>query len=105
MRVLLVSPDYASHYLPLSALGQALARRGHHVVVATGPALAERVHADGFEHHELVLGPASNAGLARESDRPAGEAAHLGAFLAATRAGMVATLRVQAEARLRDLLW
>jgi MGT family glycosyltransferase len=105
VRALLVSPDYASHYLPLSALGQALALRGHDVVVATGPALAERVRADGFEHHQLVLGPASNPGLARESERPAGEASHLSAFLAATRAGMVATLRLQAEARLRDLLW
>ena len=105
MRALLVSPDYASHYLPLSALGQALARRGHDVVVATGPALGERVRADGFEHHELVLGPASNPGLARESGQPEGEAARLSAFLAATRAGMVATLRQQAEARLRDLLW
>jgi zeaxanthin glucosyltransferase len=105
VRALLVSPDYASHYLPLSALGQALARRGHDVVVATGPALGERARADGFEHHELVLGPASNAGLAGESSQPAGEAARLSAFLAATRAGMVATLRLQAEARLRDLLW
>ena len=104
MRVLLVSPDYASHYLPLSALGQALARRGHDVVVATGRALAGRVSGDGFEHRELVLGPASNPGLARESAQ-ADEAPHLRAFLAATRRGMVATLRLQAEARQRDLLW
>ena len=104
VRALLVSPDYASHYLPLSALGQALARRGHDVVVATGPALAGRVSGDGFEHHELVLGPASNPGLARKSAQ-ADEAAHLRAFLAATRRGMVATLRLQAEARQRDLLW
>ena len=104
MKALLVSPDYASHYLPLSALGQALARRGHDVVVATGPALAGRVSGDGFEHHELVLGPASNPGLARKSAQ-ADEAHHLRAFLAATRRGMVATLRLQAEARQRDLLW
>jgi MGT family glycosyltransferase len=104
VRVLLVSPDYASHYLPLSGLGQALARRGHDVVVATGPALAGRVSADGFEHRELVLGPASNPGLARESAQ-GDEATQLRAFLAATRRGMVATLRLQAEARERDLLW
>jgi zeaxanthin glucosyltransferase len=104
VRVLLVSPDYASHYLPLSALGQALARRGHDVVVATGPALAGRVSGDGFEYRELVLGPASNPGLVRESAQT-NEAAHLRAFVAATRRGMVATLRLQAEARQRDLLW
>ena len=104
MRVLLVSPDYASHYLPLSGLGQALARRGHDVVVATGPALAGRVSGDGFDHRELVLGPASNPGLARKAAQADG-AAHLRAFLAATRRGMIATLRLQAEARQRDLLW
>jgi len=104
VRVLLVSPDYASHYLPLSGLGQALARRGHDVVVATGPALAGRVSGDGFDHRELVLGPASNPGLARKSAQADG-AAHLRAFLAATRRGMIATLRLQAEARQRDLLW
>ena len=104
MRVLLVSPDYASHYLPLSGLGQALARRGHDVVVATGPALAGRVSGEGFDHRELVLGPASNPGLARKSAQADG-AVHLRAFLAATRRGMIETLRLQAEARQRDLLW
>jgi zeaxanthin glucosyltransferase len=68
------------------------------VVVAAGPALAGRVSGDGFEHRELVLGPASNPGLARESAQ-GDEAAQLRAFLAATRRGMVATLRLQAEAR------
>ena len=104
MRVLLVSPDYASHSLPLSGLAQALARRGHDVVVATGPALTARVSGDGFEHRELVLGPANNPGLARESVQE-DDSAHLRAFLAATRGGMIATLRLQAEARERDLLW
>jgi MGT family glycosyltransferase len=104
VKVLVVSPDYASHYLPLSALAQALARRGHDVVVATGSALAARVSGDGFEHRELVLGPATNPGLARESAQ-ADDAAHLRAFLAATRRGMIATLRLQAEERERDLLW
>jgi zeaxanthin glucosyltransferase len=105
LRALIVSPDYASHYLPLSALGQALAARGHEVAVATGPSLAGRVRGDGFEHHELALGPASNPGLLRASEQPAGEAARLQAFLDATRAGMIATLRVQAELRRHDLLW
>jgi MGT family glycosyltransferase len=105
VRALIVSPDYASHYFPLSALGQALADRGHEVAVATGPSLAGRVRGDGFEHHELALGPASNPGLLRTAEQPAREAARLQAFLDATRDGMVATLRVQAEARLHDLLW
>ena len=105
MRALILSPDYASHYFPLSALGRALERRGHEVVIATGPSLAPRVREDGFEHRELVLGPGNNSGLLRASEQPAGEAPGVEAFLAATRAGMIATLRYQAESRLRDLLW
>lgn len=105
MRVLLVSPDYASHYLPLSALGQALVARGHEVTVATGPALATRVQRDGLDHRELVLGPGSNPGLIRTEAQPADEREHLEAFLEATRRGLVATLRHQAESRLHDLLW
>lgn len=105
MRILIVSPDYASHYLPMSALGQALASRGHDVVVATGSALAERVRADGFEQRELILGPGSNPGLIRSAEQPGDEGDRLDGFLEATRSGMVATFRYQAESRLRDLLW
>ena len=38
-----VSPDYISHYLPLSAVGSALRDAGREVVVATGAGLRERV--------------------------------------------------------------
>lgn len=105
MRALILSPDYASHYFPLSAVGRALERRGHEVIIATGPALAGRVRDDGFEHRELILGPGSNSGLLRASEQPVGEADGVADFLAATREGMIATLRYQADSRLRDLLW
>ena len=105
MIALLVSPDYASHYLPLSAIGQALQARGAEVVVATGAGLEARVAADGFEHRLLTLGPGSNAGLIRPEDQPTEEASQLADFFAATRRGPVATLRHQAEQRLHDLLW
>jgi zeaxanthin glucosyltransferase len=101
----LVSPDYASHYFPLSAIGRALRARGVDVVVATGVGLQVRVAADGFEHRLLTLGPGSNAGLIRPGDQSVEEAEQLAAFFAATREGPVATLRHQAEQRLHDLLW
>jgi MGT family glycosyltransferase len=69
-------------------------------VVATGKTLAPRVAADGHEHVELTLGSASNAGA-----RPTDADAELHAFFAATREGMIATLRYQAERRRHDLLW
>ncbi|MEP7223496.1 MAG: glycosyltransferase [Actinomycetota bacterium] len=100
MIVLLVVPDYASHWYPLSAVAGALRARGNRVVVATGPALAPLVAAGGHEHVELTLGSGSNTGV-----RPSGADAEIDAFFAATREGMIATLQYQAERRRHDLLW
>ena len=102
MIALIVSPDYVSHYLPLSAIGEELRARGTEVVVATGPGLEVQVGADGFEHRLRALGPSSNSGA---PERAIQERAELADFLAATRRGAIATLRYQAEQRLRDLLW
>ena len=98
--VLVVVPDYASHWYPLSATASALRARGHRVVVATGRTLAPLVAADGYEHVELILGSGSNGGV-----RPADTDPELNAFFAATHEGMIATLRYQAERRAHDLLW
>ncbi|MET0461173.1 MAG: glycosyltransferase [Ilumatobacteraceae bacterium] len=101
MRLLVVTPDYASHYFPLAAVATAARRRGAEVIVATGLTLRARVEADGFGWRPLRLSRGSNAGIARRDD-PADD---LRAFFAATRDGMVATLRQQADARGDDLLW
>jgi UDP:flavonoid glycosyltransferase YjiC (YdhE family) len=103
--VLVVVPDYASHYFPLSAVGHALRQRHHRVVVATGPGLRAKVEDDGFDHRELVLGPGSNAGVIRPAEQRMEEETQLNAFFAASREGAVPTLLHQARNRLRDLLW
>jgi len=100
MTALVVSPDYVSHYLPLSAVGSALRDAGREVVVATGAGLRGRVLADGFGHVELRLGAGSNARTETESGDQATRD-----FLAVTYEGMVATLEHQARRRLHDLLW
>ena len=100
MIVLVVVPDYISHWYPLSAVAASLRARGHEVVVATGMALAAEIAADGHEHAHLALGSGSNTGAHR-----AKRAEELEAFFAATREGMIATLRHQAERRRHDLLW
>ena len=100
MTALLVSPDYVSHYLPLSAVGSALRDAGREVVVATGGGLRDRVLGDGFGHVELRLGAGSNA----KAETDAGDQGTPD-FLAATYGGMVATLEHQARRRLHDLLW
>ncbi len=105
MTLLVVSPDYASHALPLLTIAEAWQARGERVVVATGPAVAPLVARAGFELVELELGRGSNAGIARPEDQRAGEDANLRAFFEATRRGMVETLRYQAERRSGDLLW
>lgn len=105
MTLLVISPDYASHLLPLATLATAWRDGGERVVVATGPATAGIVAGFGFDHVELVLGRGSNPGVIRAEHQPPGEDDALRGFFAATHAGMVATLRYQAEARRSDLLW
>lgn len=102
--VLVVAPDYASHYFPLSAVAAKLRHRGHRVVVATGPGLKNKVLSDRHEYVSLILGPGSNPGLIRLEDQSSAERSQLDEFFAATREGMIPTLLHQARNRQRDLL-
>jgi zeaxanthin glucosyltransferase len=103
--LLVITPDYLSHAQPMLTIAQAWRRRGHRVVVATGPAMAPQVRAAGMEHAELIMSRGSNAGVLRTRRARDEESRSLEAFFAATREGMVATLRYQAEQRATDLLW
>ncbi len=105
MTLLIISPDYASHLLPLATLGTAWRDRGERVVVATGPATAAIVESFGYERVNLQLGKGSNPGVIKAEDQPTGEDDALRGFFDATRRGMVETLSFQAEARLSDLMW
>jgi zeaxanthin glucosyltransferase len=105
MTVLLVVPDYASHWYPMSAVGQAWLDAGERVVVTTGRALRPHVDAAGCEWTELRPGSGANPGVFRVGDQPAGDDDHLRRFFAATSRGPVATLAYQASGRARDLLW
>jgi zeaxanthin glucosyltransferase len=105
MTLLVISPDYASHLLPLATIATAWQRAGERVVVATGPATAGLVATFGFERSDLSLGRGSNPGVIRAEQQPAGEDDALRGFFSATYRGMVETLRFQAEARRNDLLW
>ena len=98
MTLLVLSPDYASHYGPLSVVAQAARSLGERVVVATGPALPARVVDDGFEWRPLRLGADSNTGVVDDGSG-------IRRFLDATRDGPVATIRRQALDREHDLLW
>jgi MGT family glycosyltransferase len=103
--LLIISPDYASHLLPLATLGTAWQDAGERVVVATGPATAGIVESFGFERVNQQLGQGSNPGVIRAEEQPRGEDDALRGFFAATREGMIATLEFQARARLSDLMW
>ncbi len=100
MKLLVVCPDYTSHFLPMSAIAAAAQRRGIDVAIATGPTIAERVATAGFRRVELMMSATGNPGIATESIDPG-----LQSFVQATCDGMVATLRHQAAARRHDLLW
>lgn len=105
MTLLIISPDYASHLLPLAALGTAWHEAGQRVVVATGPATADIVASFGYEREHLQLGRGSNPGVIRAENQVDEEAQSLRGFFDATRRGMVPTLRYQAQERLVDLMW
>ncbi len=105
MTLLVISPDYASHLLPLATLATAWRDAGERVVVATGPATAAIVASFGFERVDLRLGRGSNPGVIRAEEQPAGEDDALRGFFAATRQGLVPTMLYQARARRDDLLW
>lgn len=105
MTLLVISPDYASHLLPLATLATAWRDRGERVIVATGEATASIVESFGFERVELRLGRGSNPGTIRAVEQPAEERDSLRGFFDATRRGMVPTLSYQAHERLTDLMW
>lgn len=105
MTLLVISPDYASHLLPLATLATAWSEAGERVVVATGPATDAIVQRFGYERQDLRLGRGSNPGVIRAEDQPSGEDDALRGFFAATRLGAVPTLAFQAAARGDDLLW
>ncbi len=105
MRLLVITPDYLSHTLPMLTIADAWQRRGHRVIVATGPAMAPVVRVAGMEYTELIMSRGSNAGVLSTRAAQDAEARSLGAFFEATREGMVPTLRYQAEQRATDLLW
>lgn len=104
MKLLVVSPDYASHALPMIEVAKAWAATHGEAVVATGQATRPLVEAAGLTWVELRLGKGSNGGVIEADKQPVGEDDHLRAFFDATRAGPVATLRYQADARRHDLL-
>jgi len=105
MTLLVISPDYASHLLPLATLATEWRERGERVVVATGPATASIVESFGFERAHLQLGRGSNPGVIRAEEQVADEDASLRGFFDATRVGMIETLSYQARERLTDLMW
>ena len=105
MTLLVISPDYASHALPLLTIAGAWLRRGHRVVVATGPAVAPLVRRAGMEYTELIMSRGSNAGVIHTETALAEESRSLERFFSATRRGMVDTLLYQAGQRSVDLLW
>src|SRR6478609_4860088 len=105
MTLLVISPDYASHLLPLATIATAWKLAGERVVVATGPANSGLVGEFGYERVDLRLGRGSNPGIIKIEDQPRGEDDNLRNFFDATRRGMIETLKYQAEARRADLLW
>ncbi|MGW1139712.1 glycosyltransferase [Streptomyces zhihengii] len=103
-RVVVVSPPFASHATPLSVLATALAAEGADVFFACAPEFAGLARGDGVAFVPLTVTRNANTGVAEATRQPAEEAARLGEFLEATRAGAVPTLLTQARHRRADML-
>jgi zeaxanthin glucosyltransferase len=104
MKLLVVCPDYASHALPMIEVAKAWSHMRGDAIVASGEATRPLVEAAGLTWVELRLGKGNNGGVIEADKQPVGEDDHLRAFFDATRAGPMATLRYQADARRHDLL-
>jgi UDP:flavonoid glycosyltransferase YjiC (YdhE family) len=98
MTLLVISPDFISHYRPLAAVARVAKLAGNRVVFATGKNMAPYVEAEGFEWTLLSLSETSNSGIAKQNPS-------IKRFLDATKEGPIATLRCQALDREADLLW
>ena len=106
MTLLVISPDYASHLLPLATLATAWRDAGERVVVATGPSTGPIVESVRLRARATCRSAAGrNPGVIRADEQPDEEADSLRGFFDATRLGMVPTLRYQASERLTDLMW
>ena len=99
MSLLVISPDFASHYGPLAVLAKAAHDAFQRVVVATGPN-----HASARRGRRLRVALAPPGCRARTAGVAVCDPS-LERFIAATSAGPIATLRRQALDRERDLLW
>lgn len=98
MTLLVISPDFISHYSPLAVVARAAKSAGKRVIIATGINMAPHVQAEGFEWTLLQLGKGANSGIADQN--PA-----IKRFLSATKEGPMATILCQALDREKDLLW
>ena len=70
MKLLVVSPDYASHALPLLQVARAWSATEGRAVVATGTATRRLVEEAGIAWTELRLGKGSNGAPEPRSSAP-----------------------------------
>ncbi|MEW2252433.1 glycosyltransferase [Streptomyces sp. NPDC006975] len=103
-RVVVISPPFASHATPLSALAAALGERGAEVYIACAPAFADLARRAGVGFVPLTVTRNANTGVAEATDQAAEEAARLAEFVRATAEGAVEALITQARHRRADML-
>lgn len=105
MNVLLITPGYISHYGPIAIFAKEIEKRGHEIFVATNSAIKGIVEADGFKFVDLSVWESSNVGRIIMEEQSENEQERLKLSYEATKKGMIASLRYQAENRLHDLMW
>ncbi|MFJ9948165.1 glycosyltransferase [Kitasatospora sp. NPDC091207] len=103
-RVVVISPPFRSHAVPLSVLGAALSDAGAEVALACAPAFADLAERRGLGFAPLTVTRNANHGIAERTAQAGDEAERLREFLEATREGAVQALITQARHRRADML-
>ncbi len=104
MRIVVLTPPFYSHFLPLIAPAAALRDSGAEVIVGCSRAFEADVAERGLRFVEITINRNANTGQAPPTSQAESEQRRLREFLEATRRGPIETLRTQNRHRVADML-
>lgn len=102
--VLLLSPPFYSHFMPMLAIAKSLKKMDLKVTIGCSREFEKEVIAAGLDFVEIDLNTNRNTGTAKQTYQPESEKARLEEFFEATGKGPVETLITQMKHREMDML-
>lgn len=102
--VLLLSPPFYSHFMPMLAIAKSLKTVDLKVTIGCSREFENEVTASGLDFVEIDLNTNRNTGTAKETYQPESDKARLEEFFEATGKGPAETLITQMKHREKDML-